>query len=540
MVWLQASVVALAVSGPGDTVLLDFYADWCGPCQQMDATVRQLAAKGYPVRRINVDEHPDLVAKYRIRPIPCFVMVVGGREVARETGMTGLQRLEQMCKMGAAAPSTGSRAGKSGAPTPKTAGGLTVPVVQLGSPAPPSALTGRTEPKTPAAPPAQPPATPAGWRLTPAAQTGPKTAGADADARLLACSVRLRIADPDGFSCGSGTIIDAREGLALILTCGHIFRDSQGSGRIEVDLFGPHPAQKVPGRLLRYDEKRDVGLLLIRTPGPVAVARVAPRGYRVQKGDAVVSTGCNHGADPTARHSHIADLNKYVGPPNLEIDDQPVEGRSGGGLFTPDGLLIGVCNAADPADREGLFAALGAIHAELDEANLAFVYQDIPSMPKQMPTGMPAGMPTEMPAQMPAQMPAEVPGATPAAMAAATPPLEKIPVRPTASRVDTDRGQPPPLRPEEQAAWEEIRRRKAEGAEVICIIRSLRDPQAETQILVLDRASPTLLDRLAAEAHATQMRQTSLAVSRGRAGGVRSAGAGSRIPLPSPFAQPDR
>ena len=74
------------------------------------------------------------------------------------------------------------------------------------------------------------------------------------DARLVAASVRLRVEDPDGHSCGSGTIIDARGGEALILTCGHIFRDSQGKGRIEVDLFGPSGPQRVPGRsdLVRF------------------------------------------------------------------------------------------------------------------------------------------------------------------------------------------------------------------------------------------------------------------------------------------------
>ena len=38
-------------------------------------------------------------------------------------------------------------------------------------------------------------------------------------------------------SLGTGTVIDCRQGEALILTCGHIFRDSAGKGRIEVDLF---------------------------------------------------------------------------------------------------------------------------------------------------------------------------------------------------------------------------------------------------------------------------------------------------------------
>ena len=46
--------------------------------------------------------------------------------------------------------------------------------------------------------------------------------------QCLASSVRLKIEDADGNSVGSGTIIDARAGEALVLTCGHIFRESQG------------------------------------------------------------------------------------------------------------------------------------------------------------------------------------------------------------------------------------------------------------------------------------------------------------------------
>jgi hypothetical protein len=56
------------------------------------------------------------------------------------------------------------------------------------------------------------------------------------------------------------------------------------------------------------------------------------------------------------------------------------------------------------------------------------------------------------------------------------------------------------LTPEEVAALEEIRRRKAEGAEVICIIRSANDPTGKSEILRLDRASDAFLEQLAAEA----------------------------------------
>jgi hypothetical protein len=105
---------------------------------------------------------------------------------------------------------------------------------------------------------------------------------------MLAASVRLRVEDPLGHSCGSGTIIDARAGgEALVLTCGHLFRDSQGTGKIDVDVFGPTPAARVPGRLVAFDLERDVALIAFQPPGPVMVARVAPPGYSIRRGDAV-------------------------------------------------------------------------------------------------------------------------------------------------------------------------------------------------------------------------------------------------------------
>ncbi len=215
------------------------------------------------------------------------------------------------------------------------------------------------------------PGAPPDWpgRPTPSSNTA-----ASPDSALIAASVRLRVEDPTGRSCGSGTIIDSRGGEALVLTCGHIFRDSNGKGRIEVDLFS-NPAQEIAGRLVSYDLTRDVGLVAIRPAGPVATARLAPPGYRIGKGQAVVNVGCNNGAEPTARHSQVIDLNKFQGPPNIEVSGQPAEGRSGGGLFTSEGYVIGVCNAADPADREGLFVALEAICAQLDQDQLAFVYK---------------------------------------------------------------------------------------------------------------------------------------------------------------------
>jgi thiol-disulfide isomerase/thioredoxin len=498
MVTLHAALAALTLCGAGQTVLLDFYADWCGPCRAMNPTVDALLAQGYHIERVNIDQNRQLAAQHRVQNIPCFVMLVDGREVDRVVGGTSFSRLERMCQMGASASAAPPRVENAAANVPNNNSAVAIP------PTP--------EIKMPEKPFSQHVAADnfAGEMKQPSPTVVPTDAApSPAEAALIAASVRLRIEDPGGRSCGSGTIIDARDGEALILTCSHIFRDSQGKGRIEVDLFGPDGAQQLPGRLIwpkseaawRDPNFVDVGLVAIKTPCPVQGVRVAPPGYRIHQGDPVVSVGCNNGGNPTALRSKVAALDKFLGPPNIQVAGQPVEGRSGGGLFSAEGYLIGVCNAADPSDHEGLFAALGAICAELDKADLSFVYKS--------PAGV-IGAPTESPRER---------------MLAAAPPPRSAPS--SASINPASWGTPPlpataplaNLSSDEQAALDEIRRRRREGAEVVCIIRRRGDADGRSEILMLENASPEFLRRLAAEADnraADRPRLTSLEEARPR------------------------
>jgi hypothetical protein len=69
------------------------------------------------------------------------------------------------------------------------------------------------------------------------------------------------------------------------------------------------------------------------TEVPLEAVRVGTPDRRVAPGESVVTVGCNGGADPTIHHSRITAVDKYLGPANVQVAGQPVQGRSGGGLF---------------------------------------------------------------------------------------------------------------------------------------------------------------------------------------------------------------
>jgi thioredoxin 1 len=76
----------LASSKP---VLVEFYADWCGPCRSVGPEVDKLAVElrgRAEVVRLNVDENPELAQKYRVQGIPCFIAFKNGRETGRQSG----------------------------------------------------------------------------------------------------------------------------------------------------------------------------------------------------------------------------------------------------------------------------------------------------------------------------------------------------------------------------------------------------------------------------------------------------------------------
>lgn len=81
-------------------VLVDFYADWCGPCKMLAPIVEQVATESNDVKvcRINVDEAQDLAVQYGIMSIPTLVVIKNGKEANRAVGVLGKDEILEMLK----------------------------------------------------------------------------------------------------------------------------------------------------------------------------------------------------------------------------------------------------------------------------------------------------------------------------------------------------------------------------------------------------------------------------------------------------------
>jgi len=82
-------------------VMVDFYADWCGPCKMMGPLVEQLA-KEYSgkckIGKCNVDDNPAVAAQFKVMSIPTFVFFKDGEAVDTVTGAVSKTTLEEKIK----------------------------------------------------------------------------------------------------------------------------------------------------------------------------------------------------------------------------------------------------------------------------------------------------------------------------------------------------------------------------------------------------------------------------------------------------------
>ncbi len=446
------------------TVLLDFGSPHCGPCQQLAPTIDRLAQDGYPVRKVDVTQDRELAAKYRVNQVPCLVMLVDGREVDRMIGGGDYDVLRNLIERHTAKPMVTQASAQM--PRPSLSG------ASWDSEAPLAA-----KPASGLAPPSGP---------APMAHIDP----AGFEAKLLSSSVRLKVEDAEGFGYGTGTIVDTMEDSALVATCGHLFRSSQGKGRITVEVFAHTPqglvvVEQLAGELISFDDQRDVGLVGIRPTRPVAVSRVAPR-PALRENDRVWSVGCSRGDNPTIDRTRVTSVQHN----HVNAANRPVEGRSGGGLFDEQGQLVGICTGAYQETDEGLYADLASLHAELDRNKLSFVYNRPAAQVAVAHPSAPTPGSTRI-EQPPASRLAPIPdNRNLAASAAAT--SNGWPA--SAPRVQPVSHERVSLSPAEQAAFEEIVSRAADN-EVVVIVRP-KQPGGRSEVLTLESVSPQFVEQL--------------------------------------------
>ena len=80
--------------------MIDFYADWCGPCKMFSPIFEKVSSQIEDVKfvRINVDEEQDLATKYKAYSIPYIVLIENGEVIKSHTGLLYEQELNEFIK----------------------------------------------------------------------------------------------------------------------------------------------------------------------------------------------------------------------------------------------------------------------------------------------------------------------------------------------------------------------------------------------------------------------------------------------------------
>lgn len=83
----------------GELVLVDFYADWCGPCQMLAPELERLSDElGVKVVKINVDEVSEVARRFRIMSIPTLLLYKNGEQVKRQSAYMPFEQLKEFIK----------------------------------------------------------------------------------------------------------------------------------------------------------------------------------------------------------------------------------------------------------------------------------------------------------------------------------------------------------------------------------------------------------------------------------------------------------
>jgi S1-C subfamily serine protease len=491
---ILSTLILAAIPAPQEATLLFVTTPGCELCRQLTPLVKEIAEMGFSVETVDAAQHPDLVRdQFHVQMFPTFLMLSQDRIVDRVVGggnpITLKPRILYMFERASQQKNNeiiqASFVTPSPLPSHSTERTLKINENDTKNFAK-NAIKDDAENSV--------------------NDSVRNSAGnSEKFSSWITSSVKLRVDADNTHSWGTGTIIDTRKGEALILTCGHIFRDSQGKGKIEVHLFGQNSSVRVFGRCLYYDLEIDLALVAIVPPCPVRAIPIAPPQYQILPEQRVVSIGCDGGANPTVREHYVLSTNR-IGTPQknvlpfhyIQVHGAPVSGRSGGGLFTENGYLIGVCNTADPIQNDGHFVPPSIIRHVLQSMQLSEIYENpslvdhssVPSMPAIPDSAAAIPARANPVIAIPVSSP-QPPQLEPLKMV--TQPIHAV----VPAAVHLEQTAENGMDAKQRATLDEIKRRKQDGDEVILIVRSRRNPEHPYDMIILDGASDQFIDALA-------------------------------------------
>ena len=81
----------------GKTLVVDFWAEWCGPCRMLGPVIDQLSEEisGAEFVKVDVDDNPDLAREYSIMSIPCVMVFKGGAAAGKNVGFAPKQAMQE-------------------------------------------------------------------------------------------------------------------------------------------------------------------------------------------------------------------------------------------------------------------------------------------------------------------------------------------------------------------------------------------------------------------------------------------------------------
>lgn len=427
---LVSGFVAIALLAQTDCSVLYFQSSQCEPCRSLEPALIQMQQLGWNVRKIDAPNQLEISRQFQIKNLPTLVVMCGNQEVDRMVGAIAPEQLRsRLDRVAARARSTVSVAPNLAPNTSTAQSGQALAThspIAVAQPAGDPTLLVRGQSPSSSESTDNSIAAPSNGLMTldanpshskpnpgpgqafpllasaakydsltsssnpdkhivhgshPAPSAASKVSIESAISRAANATVRIRVEESNTLAHGTGTIVAVHGSEALVLTCGHLFRDMLPGSTLTVDLFAGTPRQtNVVARLIDYQAQgEDIALLSIQLPVAIEPVPILPVSEAVQKGQPVFSFGCDHGKDPTRRDTRVTHINRYLGAANIEIAGAPAVGRSGGGLFDQQGRLIGVCNAACNEDDEGIYAAGDVIYKQLARADQSHLFQSTTS-----------------------------------------------------------------------------------------------------------------------------------------------------------------